>query len=40
MVRRVACTLAGFAISETASFFAAPAQPAELANETLAFIRR
>jgi geranylgeranyl transferase type-2 subunit beta len=40
MFRRVACTLAGLAISKLPASSAALAQPAELANETLAFIRR
>jgi len=41
MLRGVACTLAGVAISKLPdSSAAAPGQPAKLAEETLAFIRR
>ncbi len=40
MLRGMACTLAGVAISKLANSSAAPAQPAKLAEETLAFIRR
>jgi len=40
MLRGVACTLAGVAISKLPDSSAAPGQPAKLAEETLAFIRR
>src|SRR6266542_2176183 len=40
MLRGMACTLAGVAISKLANSSAAPGQPAKLAAETLAFIRR
>ena len=40
MLRGVACTLAGIAISKLPDSSAAPGQPAKLAEETLAFIRR
>src|SRR5881396_4119028 len=40
MLRGVACTLAGVAISKRPDSSAAPGQPAKLAEETLAFIHR
>src|SRR3989442_1460994 len=40
MLRGLACTMASLAISKVSGASPGPAQPAELANETLAFIRR
>src|SRR5437660_2698950 len=40
MLRGLACTLAGVAISKLPDSSTAPGQPAKLAEETLAFIRR
>jgi len=40
MLHGLACTLAGVAISKLPDSSAAPGQPAKLAEETLAFIRR